>query len=327
MENNQVKLSIFGITDTGMLRPYNQDSYLIAELTFKNPMADYSTSHFIADTRVVIEQTLTPAGCLLAVADGMGGAAAGDIASQLGIDTLLAELSDELAQNNPAMTVQDRLKKSVENANLRLWQESQINIEYRGMGTTLTAAYIQGATAHIAQVGDSRAYLVRDGHIGQLTRDQSAVQMLLDLGRITPEQALHFPNRNIILQALGVEPIIQVAMTRVRLCRGDYLILCSDGLTNKLDDEELLDYLREEKQLDLACQRMVDEANRRGGEDNITLVVARLEGAGLPEPDPCVTMWSSVEVLSSYQPQEHRRGVHTSRMVRVDVTEYRKRSE
>lgn len=327
MENNQVNLSIFGITDTGVLRPYNQDSYLIAELTYKNPLADYSTSHFIADMRVVIEQALTPAGCLLAVADGMGGAAAGDIASQLGIDTLLAELTDELAQNNPALTVQDMLKKSVENANLRLWQESQLNIEYRGMGTTLTAAYIQNATAYIAQVGDSRAYLVRSGHIGQLTRDQSAVQMLLDLGRITPEQALNFPNRNIILQALGVEPIIQVAMTRVRLCRGDYLVLCSDGLTNKLKDEEILEYLKEERQLDRACQKMVDEANRRGGEDNITLVVVKLEGTGLPEPDPYMTMWSSVEVLSSYQPQEHRRGVHTSRMVRVNVNDYKKQSE
>src|SRR5262245_23209013 len=170
----------------------------------------------------------------------MGGAAAGDIASQLGIDTLFAELVKGV--NNGArsgMAMPDMLKTCVEKSNLRLWEESQLNIDYRGMGTTLTAALISKQTVYIAEVGDSRAYLIRSKRIEQVTKDQSAVQLLIDLGRLTKEQAETAPNRNIILQALGVEPSVQVALTKVELRRGDFLLLCSDGLSNKVGDEEI----------------------------------------------------------------------------------------
>ncbi|MCS6885808.1 MAG: protein phosphatase 2C domain-containing protein [Acidobacteriota bacterium] len=322
---SQITLSVFGITDKGMVRSQNQDAYLIAEITPKGPAVDYSTARLMANVRSVIEHRLSPTGYLLAVADGMGGAAAGDVASQMGLDTLLAGLNEGFSM--PDLEPIEVLKRSVELANLTLWQESQMKIDYRGMGTTLTAVYIRDATAYLAQVGDSRAYLIRDGRIGRLTHDQSAVQMLVDLGRLTEEQARWFPNRNLLLQALGIEPRIQVALTKVSLCRDDCLLLCSDGLVNKLDDDEILDVVLQEPGLDIACQTLVRESNYRGGEDNITVLMAKFAGEGLAKSNPEVTIWSSVEIVSKFQPQGYQRGVHTSKMMSVDLSEYKKRTE
>ncbi|MEW6736137.1 MAG: protein phosphatase 2C domain-containing protein [Acidobacteriota bacterium] len=323
-QQGNTNLTIFGITDTGIVRAQNQDSYLVADLSTGTALADYSTQRFIMETKSVIEHALGPAGSLLAVADGMGGAAAGDIASQLGIDTLLAELIRGLNNGMRAsVSIPDLLKICVEKSNLRLWEESQMNIDYRGMGTTLTAALVCGHTAYIAEVGDSRAYLVRGGQIEQVTKDQSAVQMLIDFGRITKEQAATAPNRNIILQALGVEPSVQVAMTKVELCQGDFLLLCSDGLSNKITDEELRDIMLSSESMDISCRNMVELANLRGGEDNITVLVAKFAGTNLPSPNQDEPIWRSVEILSSFFPNETRRGLHTSRLQRVRLDDRR----
>ncbi|MBL8152356.1 MAG: Stp1/IreP family PP2C-type Ser/Thr phosphatase, partial [Blastocatellia bacterium] len=297
--------------------------FLIADLKTNDHISDCSTSHFIAETKEVINQPLSSEGTLLIVADGMGGAAAGDIASQLAIDTVFGELSKEIDRSN-TLSIVEMLKNSVEKTNTKLWEESQMNIDYRGMGTTLTAVLVYKQDLYIAQVGDSRAYLVRNREIEQVTKDQSAVQMLIDLGRISKQEAATAPNRNIILQALGVEPIVQVALTKVSIFRGDYLLLCSDGLSNKVEDEEIRDMLLSGSSIDVTCQKMVDLANFRGGEDNITVVVSRFDGEALKKPDR-EPIWKSIEIIESYYPSESRRGLVTSRFSQAQIDDHQRR--
>lgn len=317
-QQNNIHLKIFGISDTGVVRSQNQDSFIVSDLSTGTILADFSSRRFVPGTKEIIKQTLGEQGSLMAVADGMGGAAAGDIASYLGLNTLVDELNRAVNGSKLNLTTTDLLKICIEKSNLRLWEESQMNIDYRGMGTTLTATLVVGKVAYIAQVGDSRAYLLRDKQFEQITKDQSAVQMLIDLGRLTKEQAATAPNRNIILQALGVEPNIQIAMTKLNLRSGDRLLLCSDGLSNKLSDEELRDILSVEE-LDIACRDMVELANLRGGEDNITVVTANFEGDGLEAPQADEPIWRTVEILSIFFPGEGRRGMQTSKLPRIKM--------
>jgi protein phosphatase len=320
-QQGNIKFGFFGVSDTGVVRAQNQDSFIVADLSTGAVLADFSTRRFTSGEKKVIHQTLGAEGSLLAVADGMGGAAAGDIASYLGLDTLVTELNRTINNGKKNyLPVTDLLKTCVEKSNLRLWEESQMNIDYRGMGTTLTAALVMGNTLYLGQVGDSRAYLLRGRQFEQITKDQSAVQMLIDLGRLTKEQAAVAPNRNIILQALGVEPSIQVAMTKISLRNGDCILLCSDGLSNKVNDEEMKDILLLED-LDTACRDMVELANLRGGEDNITIVVARFEGEGLEAPILDEPIWRTVEILSIFFPGEGRRGMQTSKLPRIKAPE------
>lgn len=318
-QQGNINLKIFGVSDTGVIRSQNQDSFIVSDLSTGAILADFSSRRFISGTQQVISQSLGTEGSLMAVADGMGGAAAGDIASYLGLNTLVAELNKATSNGvRSHLPATDLLKMCVEKSNLRLWEESQMNIDYRGMGTTLTATLVVGNVAYIAQVGDSRAYLLREKQFEQITKDQSAVQMLIDLGRLTKEQAATAPNRNIILQALGVEPNIQIAMTKLSLRSGDRLLLCSDGLSNKLSDEELRDILLGEN-LDTACRDMIELANLRGGEDNITVVTAGFEGEGLAVPQADEPIWRTVEIVSIFFPGEGRRGMQTSKLPRIKM--------
>ncbi|KAF0248742.1 MAG: protein phosphatase, partial [bacterium] len=299
-QQGNIQLRIFGISDTGVVRAHNQDSFIVADLSTGAVLADFSARRFMSGEKQIIHQTLGNEGSLFAVADGMGGAAAGDIASYLCLDTLVTEFNRAISNGRRAhFSVTDLLKICVEKANLRLWEESQMNIDYRGMGTTLTTALVLGDTIYLGQVGDSRAYLMRGKQFEQITKDQSAVQMLIDLGRLTKEQAAVAPNRNIILQALGVEPSIQVAMTKISLRDRDCILLCSDGLSNKINDEEMRDILLLED-LDNACRDMIKLANLRGGEDNITVLTARFEGEGLERPIEDEPIWRTVEILSIF---------------------------
>ena len=320
-QQGNIQLRIFGVSDTGVVRAHNQDSFIVADLSTGAVLADFSARRFMSGEKQIIHQTLGNEGSLLAVADGMGGAAAGDIASYLCLDTLVAELNRAISNGKRAhLSVTDLLKICVEKSNLRLWEESQMNIDYRGMGTTLTTALVLGDTIYLGQVGDSRAYLMRGKQFEQITKDQSAVQMLIDLGRLTKEQAAVAPNRNIILQALGVEPSVQVAMTKISLRYGDSILLCSDGLSNKINDEEMRDILLLED-LDAACRDMVKLANLRGGEDNITVLTARFEGEGLEHPIEDEPIWRTVEILSIFFPGEGRRGMQTSKLPRIKAPE------
>jgi serine/threonine protein phosphatase PrpC len=212
-------------------------------------------------------------GCLMIVSDGMGGAAAGEIASEIAVKTVREALMEVPA--NP--DVCDQLKTATLKANAEVWNFAEQNPQFRGMGATLTAVLIQQATAYIAQVGDSRAYLVRGDSIKQLTKDQSLVQAMIDAGAIAPEQAGSFP-QNIITQALGIRPALEVAISSVELVQDDTLIVCSDGLSQKVKDEDMVNLVRQEADLTMLCRKLVTLANQRGGEDNITVIAAKFAG-------------------------------------------------
>jgi protein phosphatase len=179
----------------------------------------------------------------------------------------------------------ERLRLSVELANVYIHQMSLKRPECAGMGATFTSLGISGDTAYFAQVGDSRAYLIRGNQIQQMTRDQSLVGQLVIAGHLTEEEAERHSYKNVILQALGATPRVSVVIDRLKLCEMDIAVLCSDGLSNKVRAEEIRQIVDEAPSLKEACESLVDLANERGGEDNITVLVAQFSGGGLQPPD------------------------------------------
>lgn len=258
-----MKLSVCGKTDRGKRRPNNEDDLAMVDLTaaleFEPPI----------DAEGV---TVGDRGILLAVCDGVGGHRAGEIASALALEALSHEM-ESLAGGCPRQTL---FRVAVENVNQRVWQEAQTETRLSGMATTLTAAAICHRRAIIAHVGDSRAYFLRGGSIQQLTRDQSFVASMIASGAMTEEQAAHSPYRSTILQAIGRASTVDVALDGVDLEKGDMLLLCTDGLSNKVRPEEIAEALRS-RSLSQAVQELIALANARGGEDNITVEAARVE--------------------------------------------------
>jgi serine/threonine protein phosphatase PrpC len=229
----------------------------------------------------------------------MGGERAGEVASALVVESLTRSMTG--ASNVPSDAL---LKDAVQKAH-RDVREAAHHPGREGMGATLTAVFVQGrrsgTTAYIAEVGDSRAYLVRAGAITRLTKDQSYVQLLLDAGVIGPQDAQHSPARNVILQAMGHERAIVVALGKLELRNRDCLVLCSDGLTNAVPDEEIRQILLASPSLDGACSRLVDLANERGGEDNVTVVVGGV-GGDLAPSSATESVNETFEVLESFKP-------------------------
>lgn len=268
--NGEVLLSAFGLTDVGVVRKNNEDAFLIADLE-REETAD----------RPWHEAAVSQRGILLAVSDGMGGAAAGEIASALTVGSL----RQWLGEDHQGVGTQVLIKEAVEEANRNVFDAAQDN-ERRGMGATLTAVLVRGKMAHIAEVGDSRAYLIRGGRIRQVTRDQSYVQLLVEQGVVTREQAEKSPHRNVILQAMGHRGDIVVALGRLELREGDTFVLCSDGLSGKVSESEMRDIVESSTDFPEAATRMIAIANERGGEDNITVVLARVSGSGVPAAEP-----------------------------------------
>ena len=263
-EQTQIAISCFGSTDAGVRRTGNEDAFLIADLSeAEQELRSHRQSALAGKTEI-----------LLAVSDGMGGAAAGELASGLAVNAVREALRE--LPENPGCA--GRLKRAVEIANERVWQAARQQPQHPGMGATLTAALAQDGHVCIAQIGNSRAYLIRDHKVTQLTRDQSLVQNLIEAGVLTVEQAPNFPQRHAILQALGHTPAIKVAMTRFALSPGDYLLLCSDGLSDTLNEAEIRFSIENSETLEDACWLLIELANARGGEDNITVVLARVEG-------------------------------------------------
>jgi protein phosphatase len=220
------------------------------------------------------------------VADGMGGAAAGEIASAMAVDVVVSQLRstwvvDEAGGGESFIRA---IKAATKAANEQINTYATAHPEYRGMGTTATIAGLLGDTLYLAQVGDSRAYLVRNGVARQITKDQSLMQKLIEAGELTEEEAEHSERRNIILQALGPEAAIKVDLTHQVVRRGDTLVLCSDGLSGQVTKDEIASIVSEETDLAVACRRLIDRANENGGPDNITVIVARFEGSGLAGP-------------------------------------------
>ena len=264
---------VFGRTDIGRAREHNEDALLIADLSTGGELPQGDTLG-----RVVGE-----AGMVFMVADGLGGAAAGEIASQMAVTTVLRELLGRTPHPGRAepQSFAAALKAATESANARIYAQAVGQPEHRGMGTTATVAGLLADTIYIVQVGDSRAYLVRNGRAEQITKDQSLMQRLIEAGELTVEEAEHSDRRNIILQALGPEPLVRIDLTYQQVRRGDVLVLCTDGLSGVVRPAEIAAIVTEELDLKLACQRLIDLANAHGGPDNITVIVARFEGPGL----------------------------------------------
>lgn len=218
-----------------------------------------------------------PRGVLLAVSDGMGGARDGAVASSISIEALVRALEEAPA----GVPARDALEQATRDAHREVWDAS-CRAGHQGhtrMGATLTALLVQDSRVTIAQVGDSRAYLVRQGRMTRLTNDQSIVQSLIDKGLMKIEDAEHSPFRNILTQAMGHQEELDVVMGEAELRDRDCLLVCSDGLTNELSEDEIRDAILMSMRLDVAAKRLVDLANEHGGRDNITVVVAGV-GAG-----------------------------------------------
>ena len=271
--NKAIRVEVFGKTDLGRTRDHNEDRFLVADLTRKAAsLLPYVRQHDIG-----------PRGTLLVVADGMGGAAAGEVASEMATDTIYDHLMKTWnAEDEPTpQRFAYRLKEAVEVANASIHAHAKAHPEVRGMGTTTTAAGILNDHLYLTQVGDSRAYLIRGGRAHQITKDQSLMQRLVEAGELTEEEAAQSERRNIILQALGPDPKVKVDLTHQEVRRGDILVLCSDGLSGQVKKEEIAKVVTESKDLSAACERLIALANERGGPDNITVVIARFDGDGL----------------------------------------------
>lgn len=269
-----VTIHVFGRTDVGRTREHNEDTFAVADLTTFNASLQPEVRTHAAG----------PRGTLFMVADGMGGAAAGEIASSMAVEVILRELDQRWrnVQATDAETFAHALKGATDSANSSIHSYAQQHPENRGMGTTATIAGFLGDSLYLCQVGDSRGYIVRNGEAIQITKDQSLMQKLIEAGEMTPQEAEVSERRNIILQALGPEPRIKVDLTSQQVMRGDVLILCSDGLSGQVRAHEIAQVVQQEQDLVDVCRRLIDLANEAGGPDNITVVAARFEGDGLP---------------------------------------------
>ena len=267
-------VSVFGDTDVGRVRSVNQDSVVV---------------------RAGDDAPLGEA--LIAVADGMGGHAAGEVASQMSLDLLITSLASASAPDERAM------RDAFSRANAGVFSAASQNPEYRGMGTTLVAGLLTGDELIIGNVGDSRMYLYRDGELARVTQDHSWVGEMVAAGALTEEQAANHPRRNILTRALGVASSVEADLGRVALKRGDRLILCSDGLHGMVDDKTIAGVVGG-KSLDLkkAARELIDLANKAGGTDNITVALARidadLESAETRDMSTASARSSAVDTLS-----------------------------
>jgi serine/threonine protein phosphatase PrpC len=212
---------------------------------------------------------------------------------------VLESLHAALASGTPGKgAIDEQLESAVLRANQQVLEAARSD-NRKGMAATLTALFVRGDEAYIAEVGDSRAYLLRKGRLRQITRDQSLVQLLVDQGVMSAEEARTSASKNVILQAVGLRPDVRVAIARLELRRGDRVLLCSDGVSNAISDAEIQQIITQSDPR-AACQTMIDLANDRGGDDNQTAIVADLVGDGLPLPDEFESVTETYEVLQAY---------------------------
>ena len=288
-----VRMIVSAATDVGRTRSTNEDAFAILDVASGRAVEAVG-----ADQAIEIQDR----GVLLAVSDGMGGAQAGEVASALVLDSLQRALAREAKG-----AIHEQLEAAVQRANRNVFEEARSENKH-GMGATLVALFVRGDEAYIAEVGDSRGYLLRKGRLRQMTRDQSLVQMLVDQGVMSPEEARHSPRKNVILQAMGLARDVRVAIGRLRLRRGDRFVLCSDGVTNPVSDAELQQIVTSSDPR-AACQTIIALANERGGDDNETVIVADVVGEGLPLPDEFETVTETYEVVKAWTPTYHGRPV------------------
>lgn len=242
-------MKVCGMTDIGRHRKDNQDSYAIRQ--WEDGTA------------------------LLVVCDGMGGAQAGSVASSVAVETFAAAVEEALTQDvqeDPERALADACQL----ANEKVYRLSLENREYEGMGTTLVAALIRPDGVWLANIGDSRGYVLENDSIRQVTVDHSLVQLLVERGEITPAEARVHPQKNLITRALGVDSRVECDVTRLEPGQGSRLLLCSDGLTNVLDDGTLLTLSRREAEIEDLCRALISLTLERGAPDNVTAVLAQL---------------------------------------------------
>ena len=268
----------FGLTDPGRVRPSNEDHFLVADL-----------SRTLRVRQTSLPQATThrgrSRGYLLLVADGMGGHNAGEVASALSVETVeafIVELLRRFSNLQPGDehgVIQD-LRTAVQHADARILEEAQQHPEFAGMGTTLTVAFASGRKLFVLHAGDSRCYLCRSGTLHRLTADHTVAAELARHGAIRPEEVRSHPYRHVVTNVLGGDHAgVRVDVQRVEMEAGDVVLLCSDGLTDMLDDGRIAAVLTAETEPEAACRRLVAEANAAGGRDNVTVVVTRFEVA------------------------------------------------
>ncbi len=268
----EIKVTVCGKTDVGLLREHNEDNLLVM---------DFAQSEK-TPPETVLEFQLSEKGALFLVCDGMGGAAAGEVASTMAVESISTTVG--AAVPLPRERFARRVRRSIEEANSRIFAESRDNQNERGMGTTCTAVGLVDDLLLVGQIGDSRCYVLRGQTLSLVTKDQSLAWQLIEAGAMTVEEAKGFEHTNIILQALGVQERVEVVLSQVSLRKGDIVLVCSDGLHGPVSDDEIKQILLEERDLKKACDRLITRANEHEGPDNITAVVARFEGAGLADP-------------------------------------------
>lgn len=240
----------WGLTDPGCVRSQNQDSYRIEQL----------------DRGAV----------LCVICDGMGGARSGNVASNLAVDVFVEEVRRSYSAGMDGEKLDQMLDGAVKLANFTVFDQGQQFPEFNGMGTTLVAVLIRGREATVVNVGDSRAYRVNREGIRRLTVDHSLVQMMVLRGDLTPEQARTYPGKNYITRAIGTESVVLCDLFHLDVERGDCLLLCSDGLTNMMDDQEILFEVVHGVNKQFCCQRLLDIAKDRGAPDNVTAVLVQI---------------------------------------------------
>src|SRR2546428_8226828 len=284
-----VKVEVFAKTDRGRTRDHNEDRFLVADLTRQE-------ASLLPDVR---EHDVGERGSLFVVADGMGGAAAGEVASEMATDTIYQQMIRAWGREREATPHRFayRLKEAVEVANGHIHAYAKAHPEVRGMGTTTTAAGGLSDHFYLTQGGGSRAYPLRNGQAVQPTKDQSLMQRQAESAELTEEEAAKSERRNIILQALGPDARVKVDLTHQEVRRGDILVLCSDGLSGTVKKEEIAAVATRERDLQAACDKLIALANERGGPDNITVVLARFDGEGLRPPEPNAEMGYQVYPL------------------------------
>jgi protein phosphatase len=270
--SSEIKITVCGKTDVGQLREHNEDNFFVVDFArVEKPAPEIS-----------LDFALGEKGALFLVCDGMGGAAAGEVASTMAVESISATVGGggPLTRERLAR----RLRRAIESANDSIFAQSRDNQSERGMGTTCTAVGLVDSTLLIGQIGDSRCYVLRGGRLSQATKDQSLAWQLIEAGAMTQEEAKGFEHANIILQALGVQEKVEVVLSQVPLRKGDVILVCSDGLHGPVSDDEIKQVLLDEPDVKKACERLIACANAHEGPDNITVVLARFDGEGLPEP-------------------------------------------
>ncbi len=243
-------MQVWGLTDAGCVRKQNQDAYHIERLD-RNSM-------------------------LCVVCDGMGGAKSGNIASSLASDVFVQEVRRSWNAGMERDKLDQMLQGAVKLANFTVFDQAAQFEEFDGMGTTLVAVLIKGRHVTVVNVGDSRAYCINDDGIRQLTRDHSLVQMMVDRGELTPEMARTYPGKNLITRAIGTEPMVMSDIFHLDVRKGDFLLLCSDGLSNMMDEQEMLFEVVHGVKKQFCCERLLSIAKNRGAPDNVTSVLVMI---------------------------------------------------